>query len=108
MRTELLKVTGMTCDGCTGNVANALRAIAGVRDVKVALAAGEAAVQFDERLASSKQLKLAVLHAGYGVDGAEPAHGHHDQGGCCGEHAHAASTAAPAAHSHAGKRGCCG
>ena len=42
MQTELLKVTGMNCDGCTGNVTKALRAIAGVSDVKVSLAAGEA------------------------------------------------------------------
>jgi copper chaperone CopZ len=110
MQTELLKVTGMNCDGCTSNVTKALRAIAGVSDVKVSLAAGEATVQFDERRASPEQLKSAVRHAGYGVDGTEPAHGHHShhgKGGCGGDNANALTTAAPAAHEHQGKRGCC-
>jgi len=33
MQTEHLKVTGMTCGGCIGNVTEALKAIAGVSDV---------------------------------------------------------------------------
>lgn len=107
MRTERLTVTGMNCDGCTGNVTKALRAITGVGDVKVSLAAGEAAVQFDERLASPEQLKLAVRHAGYGVDGAEPAHSHHGKGGCCGDYTSASTTAATSAHDHQDKKGCC-
>ena len=76
MQTELLKVTGMTCGGCTSNVTRALKAINGVGDVKVSLAAGEATVQFDERLTSPDQLKSAVKGAGYGVDGTSPPHGH--------------------------------
>ena len=34
MQTELLKVTGMTCGGCTSNVTHALKAVPGVSDVK--------------------------------------------------------------------------
>ena len=44
MQTELLKVTGMTCGGCTSKVMHALKAIPGVADVKVSLSAGEATV----------------------------------------------------------------
>ena len=44
MQTEHLKVTGMTCGGCTSSVTKALKAIAGVGDVNVSLAAGEATV----------------------------------------------------------------
>jgi copper chaperone CopZ len=84
MQTEVLKVTGMTCGGCTSNVTRALRAIDGVGDVKVSLAAGEATVQFDERLTSPDQLKSAVKGAGYGVGAGSAAHGHHSKGGCCG------------------------
>ena len=84
MQTGLLKVTGMTCGGCTSNVTRALRAINGVGDVKVSLAAGEATVQFDERLTSPDQLKSAVKGAGYGVGASSPAHGHQSKGGCCG------------------------
>lgn len=67
MQTELFKVTGMTCGGCTGSVTRALKAVAGVNDVKVSLAAGEATVEYDERLTSPVQLKSAVKSAGFGV-----------------------------------------
>ena len=82
MQTELLKVTGMTCGGCTKNVTHALRAIAGVGDVNVSLSAGEASVQYDERVTSPDQLKSAVKGAGYGVDVKDAAHA--AKGGCCG------------------------
>ena len=84
MQTELLKVTGMTCGGCTSNVTHALKAIAGVGDVKVSLAAGEATVQNDERLTSSDQLKSAVKVAGYGVDVTNAARSQQSKSGCCG------------------------
>jgi copper chaperone len=81
MQTELLKVSGMTCGGCTGNVTRALKAIAGVGDVNVSLSAGEATVQYDERVTSPDQLKSAVKGAGYGVNVADAAH--QSKGGCC-------------------------
>lgn len=84
MQTELLKVTGMTCGGCTSNVTHALKAIPGVSDVTVSLSAGEATVRYDERQTSPEQLKAAVKGAGYGVDVANAAHSHHSKGGCCG------------------------
>ena len=83
MQTQLLKVTGMTCGGCTSNVTHALQAINGVGDVKVSLSAGEATVQYDERLTSPDQLKSAVKGAGYGVDATNTAHSHQSKGGCC-------------------------
>ena len=79
MQTEHLKVTGMTCGGCTKNVSHALRAINGVGDVKVSLSDGEAIVQYDERLTSPDLLKLAVTGAGYGAEVKNTA-----TGGCCG------------------------
>ena len=84
MQTELLKVTGMTCGGCTSNVTHALKAITGVGEVKVSLSAGEATVQYDERLASPAQLKSAVKGAGYGVDTTNTAQKPQGKGGCCG------------------------
>lgn len=81
MQTDVLKVTGMTCGGCTTSVANALKAVAGVTAADVSLTLGEARVQYDERVASPGQLTSAVEAAGFGVG----------------------STSAPAA-----KRGCCG
>lgn len=67
MQTEFLKVTGMTCRGCTTNVQYALEAVYGVGDVRVSLSAGEATVHYDERLTSPDRLKSAVKGAGYGV-----------------------------------------
>jgi len=84
MQTEVLHVTGMTCGGCTSTVTRALRAINGVGDVKVSLAAGEATVQFDERLTSRAPLESAVKYAGYGVGVTNAAHSHQSKGGCCG------------------------
>ena len=83
MQTEHLKVTGMTCSGCTSNVMHALEAIAGVRDVEVSLSPGEATVQYDELLTSLDRLKSAVTGAGYGVDGSNASHGSQSKGGCC-------------------------
>ena len=84
MQTELLKVTGMTCGGCISNVTHALNAVSGVSDVKVSLSAGEATVQYDERLASPEQLKSAVKGAGYSVDTTNPGQKPQGKGCCCG------------------------
>ncbi len=84
MQTELLKVSGMTCGGCTSKVTKALKGVNGVGDVDVSLADGEATVNFDERLASPEQLKSAVQSAGYDVGESSTSHSHTIKGGCCG------------------------
>ncbi|QBB70729.1 copper chaperone [Pseudolysobacter antarcticus] len=84
MQTEHLTVTGMTCGGCTGKVATALKAINGVKDVDVSLSDSAATVQFDERLTSRAQLKSAVEEAGYGTGESLTAQGQKTKGGCCG------------------------
>ena len=67
MRIEMLKVTGMTCDGCVAKLTKALKAIQGVGDVNVSLSTETVMVDFDEQLTLPEQLKLAVQGAGYGV-----------------------------------------
>ena len=83
MQTTILNVMGMTCGGCTNTVAHALKAIPGVRDVELSLSAGSATVQYDERLTSPDQLKLAVKGAGYDVDEIKSPDNHRAKGGCC-------------------------
>ena len=83
MQTEHLKVTGMTCGGCISNVTKALKAIAGVGEVNVSLAAGEATVQYDERRTSPDQLESAIKGAGYGVDVTNAGPHRNTKGGCC-------------------------
>ena len=83
MQTELLKVTGMTCGGCTSKVTKALKALPGVGDVSVSLAVGEATVLYDEARTSPDQIKRAVTSAGFGV-GTDPAVRSSDaKSGCC-------------------------
>lgn len=83
MQTETLKVTGMTCDGCTSKVAHALKAVNGVHDVVVSLPDGEAAVRYDEHLTAPDQMKSAVKGAGYGVDSSNAAQKPQGKGGGC-------------------------
>ena len=68
MQTETIKVTGMTCGGCTSAVTRALVAVDGVHNVNVSLAGGEVKVDFDEKLTSTEFLVAAVTDAGYGVN----------------------------------------
>ena len=84
MHNETLKITGMTCEGCTSKVAHALKAVGGVHDVVVTLADGQAAVRYDESEASPEKIKSAVKAAGYGVDVTTTTHGEHAKGGHCG------------------------
>lgn len=81
MQTNIIKVAGMTCGGCTSKVTSALKKVAGVRDVQVSLPAGEAAVQYDEHVTSPQELRSAVTAAGYGVDAGEVRA--QSKGGCC-------------------------
>ena len=84
MQTEILNVAGMTCGGCTGSVTGALKAVAGVSDVKVSLATGEATVQYDEKQTSPEQLKSAVTGAGFAVHANNTAQNPKVKTGCCG------------------------
>jgi copper chaperone len=68
MQTETIKVSGMTCGGCSSKVAHALKAVTGVHDVVVSLSENEAAVRYDEQLTSPDLMKAAVKAAGYGVN----------------------------------------
>jgi copper chaperone CopZ len=83
MQTETLKVTGMTCDGCTSKVAHALNAITGVHEVVVSLSDSQAAVRYDEHQVSPEQLKSAVKGAGYGVNTTNTIEKSQAKGGCC-------------------------
>ncbi len=83
MQTEIIKVTGMTCSGCSSVVTKTLKAVNGVSNVNVSLSAAEAIVQYDETLTSPGELKFVVKEAGYGVDVSNTTH--KPQGkSCCG------------------------
>lgn len=69
MKTELIKVTGMTCGGCVNSLTRALKSINGVDAVQVKLSTGDTQVQYNENLTSLEQLRSAVKNAGYGLVG---------------------------------------
>ena len=71
MRTETIKIGGMTCGGCVSNVTNAINAVDGVKNVEVTLKTGAARIEFDEGTTSPALLRAAVKRAGYEVDVAE-------------------------------------
>ena len=83
MQTEIIKVTGMTCGGCSSAVSKALKSSNGVYEVNVSLSSAEAIVQYDETLTSPEQLKLAIKEAGYGI-GASNATPQLQGKSCCG------------------------
>ncbi len=60
-----LKIGGMHCASCVGNVERFLADTPGVLDVKVNLATEKAFVEFDPTLAKLDDLKRAVQHSGY-------------------------------------------
>jgi copper chaperone len=82
MRTETLKVAGMTCGGCVASVTKALKAVDGVSTVAVSLNPGEAKIEFDDGTTSFAHLRAAVERAGYKLD--STAHQVQAKGGCCG------------------------
>ncbi len=83
MKNELLNITGMTCNGCTSKVAHALKAVNGVHDVVVSLPDKEAAVRYDENVATRGQLKSAIQGAGYGLADGSTAQKPQGKSGCC-------------------------
>ena len=66
--TKRIHIDGMSCGHCSASVEKALRAVAGVHNVEVDLAAKSATVQADEKL-SNEALSKAVTDAGYTVIG---------------------------------------
>ena len=62
------KVKGMSCAGCSKGVENALKRVPGVVSAAVSLERAEASVEFDENKAALKDLKAAVVKAGFSAE----------------------------------------
>ncbi len=65
LQTAMLKVTGMTCNGCASTVRQALLAEPGVEAAEVDLQGGRATVQIDPVRIEMGNLESAVRAAGY-------------------------------------------
>ena len=65
MEEVLIKVAGMSCQGCVKNLTGALAATPGVSSVAVSLEQGEARVAYDPALVSSNALRTVVEDCGF-------------------------------------------
>ena len=67
MRIAVLRIEGMTCEGCALAVESALKSLDGVSRVSVHLRDGKAIVVYDPGRVSLEDVKRVVESAGYGV-----------------------------------------
>lgn len=67
MKTQIIRVGGMTCAACVGRVEGALKSVDGVVSAVANIGNNTATVEYDETRASVKQLEDAIRGAGYQV-----------------------------------------
>ena len=67
METTLIKVGGMSCQGCVKSVTGVLRELHDVAAVEVSLEKGEAQIQHGPGV-SIEQLRQVVIDAGFDAD----------------------------------------
>ncbi len=68
MNNTVIKIGGMSCQGCVKNITSVLNAMAGVGSAEVSLDAGEARVGFDAALVSRDALVNAIEDAGFDAE----------------------------------------
>jgi copper chaperone CopZ len=64
----ILSIGGMSCANCVASVDRSLRALKGVRNVHIDLAAGKAKVEMTPGAVTPSDLHRAVERAGYTVE----------------------------------------
>lgn len=68
MENTVIKVGGMSCQGCVKNITGVLGAMAGVASAEVSLEAGEAKVAFDPQAVTRDALVNAIEDAGFDAE----------------------------------------
>lgn len=61
----ILKVGGMTCQGCVKSVTRVLQALPGIESVDVSLERGEAVLRYDPAQSRIEDFRKAVEEAGF-------------------------------------------
>jgi copper chaperone len=64
----LIKIGGMSCQGCVKNITGVLTGMAGVASAEVSLEAAEAKVAFDPAAVSREALLGAIEDAGFDAE----------------------------------------
>ena len=67
MESVRIGIDGMTCEGCVASVTRVLKALPGVEQVDVSLAAGSANIRYDAARTNVPAMRSAIEDAGYGV-----------------------------------------
>jgi copper chaperone len=65
METTTIKITGMSCGGCTASVTKVLSETPGVAKADVQLSPGQAMVEFDPAKVTREALCAAIDDAGF-------------------------------------------
>ncbi|MGB7501583.1 MAG: heavy metal-associated domain-containing protein [Azonexus sp.] len=68
MESSVIKVGGMSCQGCVKNITGVLTAMPGVATAEVSLEAAEARVSFDPQVVSRSALVGAIEDAGFNAE----------------------------------------
>ncbi|MBU1365820.1 MAG: cation transporter [Gammaproteobacteria bacterium] len=68
MENTIIKVGGMSCQGCVKNIGGVLGGMAGVASADVSLEAGEAKVAFDPQAVTREALVAAIEDAGFDAE----------------------------------------
>ena len=64
-KTVTIRVSGMKCGNCSSSVAKALKATAGVKDVEVSSAKGEALITYDDEKVTEARLREVINGTGF-------------------------------------------
>jgi len=64
----VINISGMSCNHCKIAVEKAIKALAGVEEVKVDLEGGKATVRYDSDKVDGEALRSVVKDAGYEVN----------------------------------------
>ena len=68
MENTVIKIGGMSCQGCVKNITGVLSAMAGVSSAEVSLEAAEGRVTFDPQAVSRGDLVNAIEDAGFDAE----------------------------------------
>jgi len=68
MESTVIKIGGMSCQGCVKNITGVLTALAGVSAADVSLEAAQARVDFDPQAVSRTALIDAIEDAGFDAE----------------------------------------
>lgn len=65
IKTVKLKITGMTCAGCSDHISKALKGVNGIKDYKVEYPGDKATISYDANLTSIDDIIKVIEQTGY-------------------------------------------